>query len=126
MRRLARDTDRPAARTARTRRPAAGRRRLSRSAGRAAGRRHLRAAPCAPSWRASCDTNIVLFTTQIKKGPRTPSHNHPIKLKVTFCVRGVLSPLLSNILLDEWDRELERRGHRFARYADDCNVYVRS
>jgi group II intron reverse transcriptase/maturase len=39
---------------------------------------------------------------------------------------GPLSPLFSNILLDEWDRELERRGHRFARYADDCNVYVRS
>ena len=39
---------------------------------------------------------------------------------------GPLSPLLSNILLDELDRELERRGHRFARYADDGNVYVRS
>jgi len=39
---------------------------------------------------------------------------------------GPLSPLLSNLLLDELDRELERRGHRFARYADDCNVYVRS
>jgi RNA-directed DNA polymerase len=39
---------------------------------------------------------------------------------------GPLSPLLSNVLLDEWDRELERRGHRFVRYADDCNVYVRS
>jgi RNA-directed DNA polymerase len=39
---------------------------------------------------------------------------------------GPLSPLLSNILLDECDRELERRGHRFVRYADDCNVYVRS
>ena len=39
---------------------------------------------------------------------------------------GPLSPLLSNILLDELDRELERRGHRFVRYADDCNVYVRS
>lgn len=37
-----------------------------------------------------------------------------------------LSPLLSNILLDEWDKELERRGHRFVRYADDCNIYVRS
>lgn len=37
-----------------------------------------------------------------------------------------LSPLLSNILLDELDKELERRGHRFVRYADDCNVYVRS
>jgi RNA-directed DNA polymerase len=39
---------------------------------------------------------------------------------------GPLSPLLSNILLDEWDWELARRGHRFVRYADDCNVYVRS
>jgi len=39
---------------------------------------------------------------------------------------GPLSPLLSNILLDELDKELERRGHRFARYADDCNVYVKS
>jgi RNA-directed DNA polymerase len=37
-----------------------------------------------------------------------------------------LSPLLSNVLLDELDRELERRGHRFVRYADDCNIYVRS
>ncbi|MEY2932210.1 MAG: Group intron-encoded protein LtrA, partial [Pseudomonadota bacterium] len=39
---------------------------------------------------------------------------------------GPLSPLLSNILLDELDKELEGRGHRFARYADDCNVYVQS
>lgn len=39
---------------------------------------------------------------------------------------GPLSPLLSNIVLDELDRELERRGHRFVRYADDCNIYVRS
>jgi len=41
-------------------------------------------------------------------------------------VRGVLSPLLSNLVVDELDRELERRGHRFVRYADDCNIYVRS
>jgi RNA-directed DNA polymerase len=39
---------------------------------------------------------------------------------------GPLSPLLSNIVLDELDRELESRGHRFVRYADDCNIYVRS
>jgi RNA-directed DNA polymerase len=37
-----------------------------------------------------------------------------------------LSPLPSNILLDELDKELERRGHRFSRYADDCNIYVKS
>src|SRR5215471_18748739 len=39
---------------------------------------------------------------------------------------GPLLPLLSNLVLDELDRELERRGHRFVRYADDCNIYVRS
>jgi RNA-directed DNA polymerase len=39
---------------------------------------------------------------------------------------GPLSPLLSNILLTDLDRELERRGHAFCRYADDCNIYVRS
>jgi RNA-directed DNA polymerase len=39
---------------------------------------------------------------------------------------GPLSPLLSNIVLDELDKELERRGHNFCRYADDCNIYVKS
>ncbi len=39
---------------------------------------------------------------------------------------GPLSPLLSNIMLDDLDKELERRGHSFCRYADDCNVYVKS
>lgn len=39
---------------------------------------------------------------------------------------GPLSPLLANLLLDELDKELERRGHRFCRYADDCNIYVQS
>src|SRR5271167_1493704 len=48
------------------------------------------------------------------------------RIQITLCVHGVLSPLLANVLLDDVDRELERRGHRFVRYADDCNVYVRS
>ena len=39
---------------------------------------------------------------------------------------GPLSPFLSNVVLDEWDKELERRGHRFVRYGDDCNIYVKS
>ena len=39
---------------------------------------------------------------------------------------GPMSPLLSNIMLDDLDKELERRGHKFVRYADDCNIYVRS
>ncbi len=39
---------------------------------------------------------------------------------------GPLSPLLANVLLDSLDKELERRGHKFCRYADDCNIYVKS
>jgi group II intron reverse transcriptase/maturase len=39
---------------------------------------------------------------------------------------GPLSPMLSNVMLDELDKELEKRGHRFCRYADDCNIYVKS
>ena len=38
----------------------------------------------------------------------------------------LMSPLLSNLMLDVLDKELERRGHRFVRYADDCNIYVRT
>src|ERR1700730_5975653 len=45
---------------------------------------------------------------------------------MTLPPAGPLSPLLSNLVLDELDRELERRGHRYVRYADDCNIYVRS
>lgn len=39
---------------------------------------------------------------------------------------GLLRSLLSNIILDELDKELEHRGHKFVRYADDCNIYVKS
>ena len=48
--------------------------------------------------------------------------------KRKFCtlVGGALSPLLANLLLDDLDQELERRGHTFCRYADDCNIYVQS
>jgi len=45
---------------------------------------------------------------------------------VVLAVGGPLSPLLSNLVLDDLDKELTRRGHRFCRYADDCNIYVRS
>src|SRR6202035_6671 len=45
----------------------------------------------------------------------TPIHDSPLKAEVTFCVQGVLSPLLSNVVLDVLDKELEQRGHRFVR-----------
>ncbi|MGA9241249.1 MAG: reverse transcriptase domain-containing protein [Silvibacterium sp.] len=53
------------------------------------------------------------------------AHRHG-ETQITFCVRGVASPLLSNLVLDALDRELELRGHRYVRYADDSNIYVRS
>jgi RNA-directed DNA polymerase len=54
------------------------------------------------------------------------AHGVSIKREEGTPQGGPLSPLLANVLLDEVDRELERRGHCFVRYADDCNVYVRS
>ncbi|WP_368046105.1 group II intron reverse transcriptase/maturase [Rhizobium sp. CBN3] len=63
--------------------------------------------------RAYLSADIVDGDAVIKRSRGTPQG-------------GPLSPLLANVLLDEVDRELERRGHAFCRYADDCNVYVRS
>jgi Reverse transcriptase (RNA-dependent DNA polymerase) len=74
----------------------------------------------------SYDTEILLFASQINYVPPTKANNCPFELEVIFCVQGTLSPLLSNIVLDELDWELERRGHRFVRYADDSNIFVRS
>ena len=73
-----------------------------------------------------CAIYILPFASQVNHRSTTPSPNLALKSKVTFCVQGVIPPLLSNLVLDELDRELERRGHRFVRYADDCNIYVRS
>src|SRR5947208_4514260 len=89
--------------------------------------RHSAGEP-SPSWsNGSCDITVLLFTTKIKQCVRfSPPHNCSFKLEIAFCVRGVLSPVVSNIVLNELDQELERRGHRFTRYADDCNIYVRS
>src|SRR3989475_2116475 len=81
-----------------------------------------------PLWlSASYVIHILPLKTEVKhRVPCSPARDCPFELEITFCVRGVLSPLLSNLVLDELDRELERRKHRFVRYADDCNIYVRS
>jgi group II intron reverse transcriptase/maturase len=63
--------------------------------------------------RAYLTADIVAGDAVIKRSRGTPQG-------------GPLSPLLANLLLDEVDKALERRGHAFCRYADDCNVYVRS
>src|SRR5439155_13046661 len=81
-----------------------------------------------PLWlSASYVIHILPLKTEVKhRVPCSPARDCPFELEITFCVRGVLSPLLSNLVLDELDRELERRKHRFVRYADDCNIYVAS
>lgn len=63
--------------------------------------------------RAYLESGVMLQGVKVKSEEGTPQG-------------GPLSPLLANIYLDELDKELERRGHRFVRYADDVNVYVRS
>jgi RNA-directed DNA polymerase len=72
------------------------------------------------------DVSILLFTTQIKHRSRSPSCNHPLELKVTFCVRGVISPLLANSYLDPLDHELAAAGYEMVRYADDLVLLCRS
>lgn len=63
--------------------------------------------------RRYLDAGVMVNGVAMERGEGTPQG-------------GPLSPLLANVLLDEVDKELERRGHAFVRYADDCNVYVRS
>ena len=70
--------------------------------------------------------SVLSFASQINNDPVAPAGDSALKSEVIFCVQGVLSPLLSNLVLDDLDKELTRRGHRFCRYADDCNIYVRS
>ena len=65
-----------------------------------------------------------LINAYLKAGVVCPDGEHPTDKGTPQ--GGPLSPFLSNVLLDDLDKELERRGHSFCRYADDCNIYVRS
>jgi group II intron reverse transcriptase/maturase len=67
---------------------------------------------------------LRLINRYLKAGVRIAGHTEASTAGVPQ--GGPLSPVLSNVVLDELDWELERRGHRFARYADDCNLFVRS
>src|SRR6266511_679348 len=127
MPRLARGSGTLAVATAQTLVPVAVRPPRPRSAVQAGDRRRSAGGPCLPSSLESCDINILPFETQVKHLPLSPSHDHPLKLKVTFCVRGVISPLLANIYLhyalDEWFAKVVKKGCQgeayLVRYADD-------
>ena len=69
---------------------------------------------------------ILPFASQINQGAVAPLHNLALKPEVAFCVRGVVSPLLSNILLTPFDWEMRHRGYRLTRYADDWLITCRT
>ena len=107
------------------------RHRRPRSAGPTGDTPHSTGAPCPLSSLAPRDINIVLLTAQIKHGPRPPSNDNAFELKVTFCVRGVASPLLANIYMHRFIKAfrkcgLDRRyGAVLVTYADDFVVLCR-
>src|SRR6266516_4053455 len=126
MLQLARGSGTPAAATTQTRPRAAAPHPRPRSAEPGADTRRLAVGLCAPSSLESRDINILLFTTQIKHRLLTPSRDHALELKVTFCVRGVMSPLLANIYLDPLDQHMAAVGVEMVRYADDFVLLCRS
>src|SRR5690242_9163502 len=79
-------------------------------------------------WLAACDIHMLPLTSKIKGGTRTPIFYHSLKLEITFCVQGVLSPCLSNVflhhVLDEWfETEVKPRlrgACTLVRFADDA------
>jgi RNA-directed DNA polymerase len=97
--------------------------------------RRLAAEPC-PLWSIGpFAINVLPLKAQVKdRVTRSPTPHHPLKFEITFCVRGVISPLLSNLYLNEVDRMLEkavnttRRGKstnvQYARFADDMVILI--
>src|ERR1039457_3233188 len=97
--------------------------------------RRLAAEPC-PLWSIGpFAINVLPLKAQVKdRVTRSPTPHHPLKFEITFCVRGVISPLLSNLYLTEVDRMLEkavnttRRGKstnvQYARFADDMVILI--
>jgi RNA-directed DNA polymerase len=71
--------------------------------------------------------NILRLKAKIKDRVLcSPTRDYAFELKITFCVRGVVSPLLSNILLTPFDQEMRRKGYQLTRYADDWVVTCQS
>ena len=75
---------------------------------------------------ASADRRLLELIGQMLKAQVVMPDGVVVSTEEGVPQGGPLSPLLSNIVLDELDQELARRGHRFVRYADDANIYVRS
>ena len=84
--------------------------------------------PFAPAWISPCDISIILLASQINERSASPAGNNALELKVIFCVRGVLSPLLSNLYMRRfvlgWKRlgYEQRFGGHIVTYADDLVI----
>src|ERR1035438_177547 len=89
--------------------------------------RRLAAEPC-PLWSIGpFAINVLPLKAQVKdRVTRSPTPHHPLKFEITFCVRGVVSPVLSNVLLTPFDREMRRKGYQVTRYADDWVITCKS
>ena len=82
--------------------------------------------PC-PLWLIEAYViNILPIETTIKHRSAAPARYHTFKLKVTFCVRGVISPLLANLYLHPLDGLMQGKGYRMVRYADDFVILCRT
>src|SRR6202795_4170761 len=90
--------------------------------------------PYALASNESSDTFVLPFASQINHAPSTPTHNRPFEAEVIFCVQGAISPLLSNLYLNEVDKMLERAREvtrngkytyiEYARFADDLVILI--
>jgi RNA-directed DNA polymerase len=74
---------------------------------------------------AAWDMTVLPFATQIKNTSATIKRDYALEVEVTLCVRGVTSPLLSNLYLHPLDEAMEAGGHRMIRYADDFVILCR-
>ncbi len=87
--------------------------------------------PFAPAWISPCDISIILLASQINQRPPSPTRNIALELKVIFCVKGVISPLLANLYMRRFVLEWKRRGlekrlrSRIVTYADDLVILCR-
>ena len=81
-----------------------------------------------PLWsNASSVINVLPLKAEVKpRIPCSPIPDCPFELEITFCVRGVASPLLSNILLTPFDQEMRRKGYQLTRFADDWVITCKS
>ena len=87
---------------------------------------HSAARPSEHRSTVPCAICILPFASQVNHRSTTPSSNLALKSKVTFCVQGVISPLVANLYLHPLDLLMEQNGWHMVRYADDFVILCRT